>query len=141
MSKIAIQLNDDRTIIGYASELTAESQAKYDGWTLVDSDPAFYIDNMYSWTVRESDNVLVHTSTMMTPAEESKQNFTTLTMQNLATSKSVKEVQSGITSLTQAQLQDAQDKADLKNGMTELTKQLASVQLQMATQNTAAEDK
>lgn len=143
MSKIAIQLNDDRNIIGYASELTAEQQAKYDGWALVDSDPAFSIDNMYSWTIRESDNMLVHTSTMMTPAEESQQNFTTLTMQNLETSKSVKEVQSGITSLTQAQLQDTQDKNDLKNGMTELTKQLASLQVQLASQNTSntTEDK
>lgn len=73
MSKIAIKLNDDRNIIGYASESTAEAQSKYEGWTLVDSDPAFSIDNMFSWTVRESDNVLVHISTGMAPNEESTQ--------------------------------------------------------------------
>jgi len=139
MVKIAIQLNDDRTIIGYASETTAEQQAKYDGWILVDSDPAFSVDDMYSWTVRELDNILVHSATNMTPAEESQQNFTALTMQNLATSKSVKEVQSGVTALTQAQLADAQDKADLKNGMTELTKQFAAMQLQLATSTISTE--
>lgn len=136
MVKIAIQLNDDRTIIGYASETTAEQQAKYDGWILVDSDPAFSVDDMYSWTVRELDNMLVHTTTMMTSDEESKNNITVLTIQNLNMSKDIKEAQSGITSLTQAQLEDAKDKADIKNGLTEITKQLAAVQLQMAASNT-----
>ncbi|WP_125589794.1 hypothetical protein [Companilactobacillus jidongensis] len=139
--KISLELDDNRSIIGInnTNENAAEAQSKYDGWTLVESDPAFSIDNMYLWTVRDSDNILVHSATNMTPAEESQQNFTALTMQNLATSKSVKEVQSGVTALTQAQLADAQDKADLKNGMTELTKQFAAMQLQLATSTKTTE--
>ncbi|QMT84191.1 hypothetical protein [Companilactobacillus pabuli] len=73
--KIAVQLDDDRNITGiYGSpESGAEKQSKIDGWILVDSDPAFSIDEMYKWTVRESDGLLVHISTGMTPDEEKTQ--------------------------------------------------------------------
>lgn len=73
--KIAVQLDDDRNITGiYGSpESGAEKQSKIDGWTLVDSNPAFSIDEMYKWTVRESDGLLVHISTGMTPDEEKTQ--------------------------------------------------------------------
>ena len=73
--KIAIQLNSDRNITGiYSSpESGAEQQSKIDGWTLVDSNPAFSIDESFKWTVRESDNKLVHISTGMTPDEEKTQ--------------------------------------------------------------------
>lgn len=73
--KIAIQLDSDRNIIGiYSSpESGAERQSEIGGWTLVDSDPAFSIDQKYLWTVRESDNKLVHISTGMTPDEETTQ--------------------------------------------------------------------
>jgi len=139
--KIAVQLDTDRNIIGTVTtnEFGAELQVKLfkdKGWTLVETDPAFSGSESYLWTVRESDNKLVHVATGMTPDEESQNNFTTLTMQNLNLTKDVKETQSGITALTQTQLQDAQDKLDIKNGMTEITKQLASMQLQLATQNT-----
>lgn len=76
--KIAVQVNSDRNIIGTVttSELGAELQAKLfkdKGWVLVDSDPAFSITESYLWTVRESDNKLVHISTGMTPDEEKTQ--------------------------------------------------------------------
>lgn len=73
--KIAIQLNSDRNITGiYSSpESGAEQQSKIEGWTLVDSDPAFLITESYLWTVRESDNKLVHVSTGLTPDEEKTQ--------------------------------------------------------------------
>lgn len=76
--KIAIQLNDDRNIIGTVttSELGAELQVKLfkdKGWTLVDNDPAFLNSESYLWTIRESDNKLVHVSTGMTPDEEKTQ--------------------------------------------------------------------
>lgn len=73
--KIAVQLDDDRNITGiYGSpESGAEKQSKIEGWTLVDSNPAFSIDEMYKWTVRESDGLLVHISTGMTPDEEKTQ--------------------------------------------------------------------
>ena len=139
--KIAIQLDSDRNIVGTVTtnEFGAELQVKLfkdKGWTLVDNDPAFLNSESYFWTVRESDSKLVHIATNMTPDEESQHNFTTLTMQNLATSKDVKEVQSGITALTQSQLADTQDKIDIKNGLTEVTKQLAAMQLKLATLNT-----
>ncbi|WP_125764402.1 hypothetical protein [Companilactobacillus hulinensis] len=70
MSKVAIQLDDSRKIIGYASENTAEAQSQFEGWILVDNDPAFLVGDMYFWTVRESDNKLVHIATGMTPDEE-----------------------------------------------------------------------
>lgn len=137
--KIAVKLNDDKVVINVndTNEDAAKEQAKEEDWTLVNSDPAFskYEENL--WTVRTTDNQLVHIATNMTPDEESQNNFTTLTMQNLNLTKDVKEAQTGITALTQTQLQDAQDKVDIKNGMTEITKQLASMQLQLATQNTA----
>lgn len=76
--KIAVQLDDNRNIIGtvITNELGAELQVKLfkdKGWTLVDSDPAFSIDESFKWTIRESDNKLVHISTGMTPDEEKTQ--------------------------------------------------------------------
>lgn len=76
--KIAVQLNADRNIIGTVttSEFGAELQVKLfkdKGWTLVESDPAFSSAESYLWSVRESDNKLVHISTGMTPDEETTQ--------------------------------------------------------------------
>lgn len=73
--KIAIKLDSDRNIIGISmtDEATSERQSKIDGWTLVDSNPAFSIDESFKWTVRESDNKLVHVSTGFTPDEEKTQ--------------------------------------------------------------------
>lgn len=76
--KIAVQLDNDRNIIGTVTtnELGAELQVKLfkdKGWVLVDSDPAFSSAESYLWTIRESDNKLVHVSTGMTPDEEKTQ--------------------------------------------------------------------
>lgn len=76
--KIAVQLNDERTIIGTVTtnEFGAELQVKLfgdKGWILIQSDPAFLVSESYLWTVRESDNALVHISTGMTPDEEKTQ--------------------------------------------------------------------
>lgn len=74
--EIAVYLDDDRNIIGVnsTSNIAAETQANEKGWTLIqNSDPAFSIDEMFKWTVRESDNKLVHISTGMTPDEETTQ--------------------------------------------------------------------
>jgi len=135
---IAVQLDQNNQInnVNLTDEDTAVRQAKTTGWLLVDADSSFSILNRNKWTVRESDNKLVHVATNMTPDEESQQNFITLTMQNLSMSKDVKETQSGITALTQSQLADTQDKIDIKNGLTEVTKELAAMQLQLATLNT-----
>lgn len=74
--EIAVYLDDGRNIIGVnnTNNLAAEMQANEKGWTLIqNSDPAFSIDEMYKWTVRESDNKLIHKSTGMTPDEEKTQ--------------------------------------------------------------------
>ena len=74
--EIAVYLDDSRNIINVndTNDIAAEKQAKEKGWTLIqNSDPAFSIDEMYKWTVRESDNKLVHKSTGMTPDEEKTQ--------------------------------------------------------------------
>lgn len=73
--KIAVKLNQDNSIqyTNATNEDSALKQSRYDGWTLVESDPAFSVNESYSWTVRESDNKLVHISTGMTPDEEKTQ--------------------------------------------------------------------
>lgn len=73
--KIAVKLNEDKIVINTnnTNEKAAKEQAKKEGWTLVESDPAFSIETEYLWTVRESDNKLVHISTGMTPDEEKTQ--------------------------------------------------------------------
>ena len=73
--KIAIFLNDDRSIGAtyMKPESGAIKQSKIKGWTLVDSDPAFLDEESCLWTVRESDGLLVHISTGMTPDEEKTQ--------------------------------------------------------------------
>ncbi len=73
--KIAVKLNEDKIVINTnnTNEKAAKEQAKKEGWALVESDPAFSIETEYLWTVRESDNKLVHISTGMTPDEEKTQ--------------------------------------------------------------------
>lgn len=107
--KIAVQLNSDRNIID--TYLSPEEGAKLQvqkysnqGWILVDSDPAFSIDNKYSWTVRESDNKLVHISTGLTPDEETQKSSTELTNLVLAQGTDIEQIKQSITALTNMQL-------------------------------------
>lgn len=73
--KISIKLDADRNIIGVnnTNDSAAEAQSKIKGWSLIESNPAFSIENKELWTVRESDNALVHISTGFTPDEEKTQ--------------------------------------------------------------------
>ncbi|WDT65105.1 hypothetical protein NV391_09050 [Companilactobacillus crustorum] len=130
--KIAIQLNSDRNIIGiYSSpESGAEQQSKIEGWTLVDSDPVFLINNMYEWTVRESDNKLVHKSTGLTPDEETKDAIAQLTKQNLTGQLTSTQIQSAVTALTKQNLQLTQDNQNYKSAITALTQEIASLKLE-----------
>ena len=71
MSQIAVLVEN-----GMVTEFSEKSLNKYalkEGWTLVESDPTFLIDQRFAWTVRESDNKLVHVSTGFTPDEEKTQ--------------------------------------------------------------------
>lgn len=73
--KIAVRLNKNGNITDFnnTNDYTAKAQSKIEGWMLVESNVTFSISNKKIWTVRESDNKLVHTSTGMTPDEEKSQ--------------------------------------------------------------------
>lgn len=128
--EIAIQLNSDRNIIGiYSSpESGAERQSEIEGWTLVDSDPAFSIDEMYKWTVRQSDNKLVHISTGMTPDEETKESLSGLTKNQLKGQLMAEQVQQAVTAVTK---QAIQDKLTSQMAITALTKQVADLTIKL----------
>lgn len=128
--KIAIQLNSDRNITGiYSSpESGAEQQSKIEGWTLVDSDPAFLITESYLWTVRQSDNKLVHISTGMTPDEETKKSLTNLTKEQLNDSLTKDQLQMALTALTKEYIED---KVNSRLVTTELTNRIAELTIKL----------
>jgi len=131
--KIAIQLDTDRNIIGTVTtnEFGAELQVKLfkdKGWTLVDSNPAFSIDEAFNWTVRESDNKLVHISTGKTPDEETKSSLAELTKEQLKDSLTKDQLQNGLTTLSK---QYIEDKANSRMVTTELTKQIADLTVKL----------
>lgn len=70
MTQIAVYIQNNM-IENVATEKSALTYSSKKGWTLVESDPAFLISERFNWTVRQSDNKLVHVSTGMTPDEES----------------------------------------------------------------------
>ncbi|APX72727.1 hypothetical protein M5C72_06360 [Companilactobacillus allii] len=65
MSKITIELNDNGNIRNFI-----KNEYKKEGWIIVDDNPAFNYENKFDWTIRNSDNKLVHIATGMTPEEE-----------------------------------------------------------------------
>ncbi|MQS77328.1 hypothetical protein FHL06_13515 [Lactobacillus halodurans] len=109
--KIAVQLDSDRNIlfVNDTSEDGAKSQVKLfsdKGWTLVESDPAFSIDQKYLWTVRESDGKLVHIATNLTPDEESQKSNTELTNLVIDQETDIEQIKQSITELTNNQLKN-----------------------------------
>lgn len=154
--KIAIQLNSDRNIIGiYSSpESGAEQQSKIEGWTLVDSDPAFLITESYLWTVREEDNKLVYISDNRTSDERNQANITALTQDGLATKMTTVQLQTAVTQLTKSNLQLTLDNATLKTdrdqlksdsstqqqAITQLTTELMSMKLSTEQKSTSSTD-
>ena len=132
MMKIAVQLDDDRNIVGInaTNDYAAQQQSKIDGWTLIQSDPAFLVSESYLWTVRETDNTLVHISTGMTPSEETKHAISELTKQNLTGQLTNTQVQAAVTALTKQNLQLTQDSQNYKSAITALTQEIASLKLE-----------
>lgn len=129
--EIAVYLDDGRNIIGVnnTNNLAAEKQAIEKGWTLIqNSDPAFSIDEMYKWTVRESDGLLVHKSTGQTPDEEAKALLSELTKGQLKGQMTADQVQQVITSVTK---QAIQDKLTSQMAITALTKQVADLTIKL----------
>lgn len=131
MARIAIELDDDRNIVGVnnTSDYAAENQAKEKGWTLVkNSDPTFSIDEMFKWTVRESDNKLVHKSAGLTPDEETKASLVELTKDQLKDSLTKGQLQMALTTLTKEYIED---KANSNLVTNELTRQIADLTIKL----------
>jgi chromosome condensin MukBEF ATPase and DNA-binding subunit MukB len=129
--EIAVYLDDGRNIIGVnnTNNLAAEMQASEKGWTLIqNSDPAFSIDNMYEWTVRESDGLLVHKSTGKTPDEETKASLVELTKDQLKGQLVDNQFQQAVTVMTK---QAIKDKLTSQMAITELTKQVVDLTVKL----------
>ncbi|CAJ1189345.1 hypothetical protein CPEBRM1_ABPJDJAI_01137 [Companilactobacillus paralimentarius] len=135
--EIAVYLDDDRNIIGVnnTNDIAAEKQASEKGWTLIqNSDPAFLITESYLWTVRESDNKLVHKSTGLTPDEETKASLSDLTKGQLNGQLMDEQFQQAVTVMTK---QAIQDKLTAQMAVTELTKQVADLTVKLDKANGA----
>ncbi|APX72851.1 hypothetical protein M5C72_07040 [Companilactobacillus allii] len=142
MSKIAVKLNDNG-IYEYISYPYSLNQDTSKGWILIESDPAFNISDMSNWTIRESDNKLVHISSNQTPDEENQNAITELTKQGLNQTLTVGQLQSAVTEVTKQNLDLArdniqlkQDKTDMQSAITELTKQVITLSTPASTTET-----
>ncbi|KAE9560130.1 hypothetical protein [Companilactobacillus bobalius] len=93
--------------VNNTSNIAAEMQATEKGWTLIqNSDLAFSIENMYEWTVRESDNKLVHKSTGKTPVEAKKPDGTIVSNDQLNGKGKDKSYQEGKTAMDNQAVQE-----------------------------------
>ncbi|KRK80380.1 hypothetical protein [Companilactobacillus nodensis] len=137
--KIAVQLNSDRNIID--TYLSPEDGAKLQvkkysnqGWVLVDSDSTFSTDNKYRWTVRESDNSLVHIQSNQTPEEERDTVISNLTLQNLSLTNDVSDLKKLSTAQALQSLQDSKDKSEQQEVITGLTKEILELKQNVTTE-------
>lgn len=128
--EIAVYLDDSRNIINVndTNDIAAEKQAKEKGWILIQSDPAFLVSESYLWTVRESDNKLVHISTGLTPDEETKVSLVELTKDQLKDSLTKDQLQMALTTLTKEYIED---KANSRMVTTELTNRIAELTIKL----------
>ncbi|HCD08243.1 MAG TPA: hypothetical protein DEQ50_08320 [Lactobacillus sp.] len=138
MSVIAVQLEKDKSILN--TYLKPESgvirQGKEPGWEVVNNVSGFLDAEKHLWTVRQSDNTLVHISTNKTPEEEKNSVIAQLTLQNLALSNDIADLKKLSTAQTLQSLQDAKDKSDQNEVITGLTKEILELK-----QNTTTETK
>lgn len=124
--KIAVLLNSDRDIVkvNNTNDEGAQRQSYLDGSTIVDTNYYFKVENKDNWTIRESDNVLVHKDTNQTPEEEKSAVITQLTLQNLSLSNDILDLKKLTTAQTLQSLQDAKDKSEQNEVITGLTKEI-----------------
>jgi len=116
MSQIAVFLNTNNIVSGYADENSAQAQSKIEGWSLVDSDPAFLSTESYLWTIRPDDNKLVYISDNKTSGERSQTTITELTKGHLNNEMAGVQLQTAVTELTK-QVADLTVKLDKANGV------------------------
>lgn len=131
--RIAVLLDEDRNIMQvYESpEDGAKKQVeKYgnDGWILVENNEKFLTIEKGLWTVRESDNSLVHIESNQTPEEERDTVISNLTLQNLQQANEITELKKFSSSQTLQSLQDAQDKENLQKVATSQAMQILELQ-------------
>ncbi|APX72096.1 hypothetical protein M5C72_02820 [Companilactobacillus allii] len=143
MTKVALMLDDNRNITNFAEYPYSLNQDTSKGWILVESDPAFNISDISNWTIRGSDNKLVHISSNQTPDEENQNAITELTKQGLNQVLTVGQIQSAVTEVTKQNLDLArdniqlkQDKTDMQSAITELTKQVITLSTPVSTTET-----
>lgn len=127
MVKIAITLSDNGNVMDFIDYPYSMNQ-KGSNLIFVEKPIGFSIDNMYEWTVRESDNTLVHISTGLTPDEETKASLADLTKDQLKGQLMDNQVQQAITTMTK---QAIQDKLTSQMSITELTKQVADLTVKL----------
>lgn len=128
MSKIAIKLDENRDITSYTPYPYSMIQDTNNGWMLVEDNPAFSINESFKWTVRESDNKLVHNSTGLTPDEEAKASLAELTKGQLKGQLMDEQFQQAVTVMTK---QAIQDKLAAQTAITALTKQVADLTIKL----------
>lgn len=131
--RIAVLLDEDRNIMQvYESpEDGAKKQVeKYgnDGWILVENNEKFLTIEKGLWTVRESDNSLVHIESNQTPEEERDTVISNLTLQNLQQANEITELKKFSSSQALQSLQDAQDKENLQKVATSQAMQILELQ-------------
>lgn len=133
MTLIAVRLKND-LVDDFVGEISARLQATKKGWILVEGDSNFNISEKYLWTVRESDNTLVHIATNQTPEEEKNAVITQLTLQNLSLSNDISDLKKLTTAQTLQSLQDAKDKSEQKEVITGLTKEILELKNNVTTE-------
>lgn len=99
MSKISIIIDKNNSISNILN--FAVNNGDY---VVVEDNPSFKVSERFQWTIRQSDNVLVHKSTGLTPEEESQKSSTEITNVLMANAKDIDDIKQSITALTSMQL-------------------------------------
>jgi len=132
MSKIAIMLKNDaidNVVISNPSDYKNDKD-----WIIVDADSNFVIDEKFLWTIRNSDNKLVHISTNQTSEEEKNTVITQLTLQNLSLKNDVSDLKKLSTAQALQSLQDSKDKSEQQEVITGLTKKILELKQNVTTE-------
>lgn len=104
MVKMALKQDVDGNISDIAEYPYSLNQDVSKGWILAEDNSAFSITEKFNWTVRQSDNVLVHKSTGLTPEEESQKSATEMTNILMGNARDIEDIKQSITALTSMQL-------------------------------------
>lgn len=104
MNRMAVKLNVYGSVSDVAPYPYSYNQKSENGWVFVEEDLRILKEDIHLWTVRQSDNVLVHKSTGLTPEEESQKSATEMTNILMGNAKDIEDIKQSITALTSMQL-------------------------------------